>query len=308
MPRFKNFIFGTSCLLSLFGCATSKEVNPELVALTELSAGPGTEQLSLTPMRYNALRDTALSVGARAGLAYRAAAINQILSRYERSLERVFNFNSLMLDHSVLPPVLIEGRNTLEQNSPDVLRLADRSYTIYSQARFVTAPPTWRDYLWLQYSKPDLPDRSLLPRDAPESKIWDRYVQQGWRAGADQANTIFAENIGRLKRDLEGMVRYRILLAQHMVSPPFVAKMDLGVTGGGDAMAVNDRMLQITALPQLQSNSATWDSKVSKNKPNVVYPEDNPACANPPCEDNHAESLGVIDLKDEPYPEDLKDI
>lgn len=242
----------------LIGCTgpSTKETN-SLGSLRALGRGSANES-SITGLRYTALRDAALSLGARGGLAFRANQINRELAENSRYLERIFNFNSLMLDNMVLPPVLIEGRDTLDQNCDDVLRLADRQFYILQQARFVTAAPYWRDYLWMNYLPPEVPDRSLLPKDENEKKVWERYVAEGWQAGIDQANTIFAESLGRLKRDYEGMVRYRTLLAQNMVSAPFVARTELGITGGEGEMAVNDRILRITALPAFEMNGERW--------------------------------------------------
>ena len=143
-----------------------------------------TSSLSITGIRHTALRDAALSTGARGGLAWRSQQINSRVSAYTNYLDRIFNFNHMLLDDNVLAPVLIEGRRTLEQASPDSLRIADRAYVIQSQAKFVTAPPTWRDYIWLRYSKPEPPDQSLLPRNNVEQTVWDRYVQEGWQAGS----------------------------------------------------------------------------------------------------------------------------
>ena len=54
------------------------------------------------------------------------------------------------------------------------------------------------------------------------------------------------------------MIRYRKLLAQNMVSPPLVAEKEMGVTGGGDQISVNDRVLTIKALPSLKADSEQW--------------------------------------------------
>ncbi|MGD9592080.1 MAG: type IV secretory system conjugative DNA transfer family protein [Candidatus Berkiella sp.] len=221
---------------------------------------------NLAGIRNIGLRDTALSLGARAGLAWRASEINVLVARNERYLDLIYNFNSLLLDHNVLPPVLIEGRQTLDQASDDVLRVADRAYTIQSQARFVTMAPTWRDYLKMHYKDPDMPDTSLMPRNEVEKNVWDKYLDEGWQAGVTQGDVIFAENLGRLKRDYEGMVRYHSLLAQNIVSLPFVAQVNLGITGGDSQMAVNDRILRITTLPQLNTASNEWNALVTSDE------------------------------------------
>lgn len=219
-------------------------------------------QFSITGLRHMSLRDTALSTGARAGLAWRAQQINAILSRHERQLDLVYNFIPLLLDKNVLPPVLIEGRYTLDQASDDILRVADRTYAIQSQARFVTMPPTWREYLRMHYKDPGMPDATLMPRTQAEREVWDRYIDEGWQIGITQADVIFTENLSRLKRDYEGMVRYRALLAQKMVSLPYVAEVNLGVTGGSNEMAINDRILRITALPEFNTASKEWETQV----------------------------------------------
>ena len=221
---------------------------------------------TLSGIRNIGLRDTALSLGARAGLAWRAAEINVLVSRNERQLDLIYNFNSLLLDNNVLPPVLIEGRQTLEQTADDVIRVADRAYTIQSQARFVTMAPTWRDYLKMHYKDPELPDTSLMPRNEVEKNVWDKYLDEGWQAGITQADVIFAENLGRLKRDYEGMIRYHTLLAQNMVSLPFVAQVNLGVTGGDSQMAINDRILRITTLPEFNNASSEWTALVTEDE------------------------------------------
>ncbi|CAN5246622.1 type IVB secretion system protein DotC [soil metagenome] len=219
----------------------------------------------ISKIRRLALHDTAMSISARCALAWRAKQINGELSTKIAVLDKSFDFNVMLLDNNVLPPVLMEGREVLNLAGPDVIRLADRVYRIESQARFVTTPPTWRDYLWMNYPQPDIPDRSLLPKNAKERYVWLRAIELGWREGINQGNAIFAENVARLKRDYSGMILYRKLYAQHMVTAPYVATTSLGVTGGGSNMRINDKILRITALPSLQANSNAWRPVISND-------------------------------------------
>ena len=217
---------------------------------------------AVSALRAQALRETALSIGARGGLAERAQQINSVLLAYEPMLAKIFQFYGILLDDNILPPVLVEARNTLNLSGTDAIRIADRNYKVLVQARFVTAPPTWREYLWMSYGVPELPDRSLLPRNKPERIMWERDLEEGWQAGLRQADLIYTENINRLVRDFNGMILYRKLLAQNMVSPPYVAAMDMGVTGDGEDMTVNDRVLRITAFPQLQASGEGWKTEI----------------------------------------------
>ena len=217
---------------------------------------------TINPMRLEGLRQAAMTVGAQGALAKRSEELNALFVRQAGNLDQIFNFNLMMLSHNVLPPVLTEGDNTLNLQDPNTIRIADRTYSIVSQAHFVTAPPTWRDYLSMNYKKPDVPDKTLLPKNEAEVIEWKKYVQKGWEEGLRQANNIFADNLNRLQRDYTGMALYKALYNQKMISAPFVAKADLGITGGGNDLTINDSVLRITAVPQLNTQSKTWTPAV----------------------------------------------
>lgn len=266
MKKFFNLIIYSLILVTFLACSNHNQptkLNSTVTksTLTDLSSD-SIGKTSTSTMRIQALRDTALSVGARGGLAMHANEINATLLTYDQYLTRVFNFYGMLLDNNILPPVLVEARKTLNLASDDVIRIAERNYKILHQAKFITSPPTWRDYLWMDYNAPETPDKSLLPKNNAEKIIWAKYIDEGWEAGIHQATIIFKENLNRLTRDYEGMIRYRRLLAQNMVSAPFVAAVDLGITGNGANMTVNDRILRITAFPSLQTNSKLWKTEI----------------------------------------------
>ena len=250
------------CLVACMNTHTLQESLCNLDDLKQMTAGPVKEKEEMTkltsPVREQAMQETALSLGAQAGLSLRAKKINSILEQQTKQLSQAFNFNLLLLDHNVLPPVLIENHGELNLDSDEAIRLSDRTYKILKQARFVTTPPSWREYLWLSYKNPEMPQVFFLPTNAIEQKIWSKYVTRGWEEGVRQADTIFAENLARLKQEYQGMVLYRNLLTQGMVSPPFVARSELGVTGDGSNLRINDQVLRITALPALQPNTQVW--------------------------------------------------
>lgn len=263
-PMMRLITITMTAAILFTGCASntaSKSVNTdnlnELQNLTSTSTPKKTED-SISRIRVEALKETALTLGAQSGLAYRSKQINKDLKGKAQSLRNVFNFGALLLAHGVQPPVLVTGENTLNYESPYVLRISDKNYTIVKPAQFVTAPATWRDYLWMRFKTPELPHKTLLPRDADEEKIWREYVTIGWKNGITQANSIFKTNLARLKRDYDGMLLYRELLAKHMISKPYVAKTNLGVTGDGNSININDQVLRITASSELQTDSKEW--------------------------------------------------
>jgi len=285
-PSLRGIIGGRAAFITIFtailaGCSSNnssgsttlntttsndKQTYSSKSSINDLSSSSGEKKSSVSALRIQILRETALSVGARGGLAYRTKQINKLLSSYDAQLARVFNFRGMLLEHDVLPPVLVEARNALSLTGNDIIRIADVNYQILHQAKFVTSPPHWRDYLWMNYSSPESPDKSLLPANKGEKIVWQKYIDEGWQAGLAQAESIFKENISRLQRDYTGMIRYRKLLAQQMVSPPYVASLDMGVTGNDSNLTVNDRMLRITAFPSFQTDGGQWKTEIQQHE------------------------------------------
>jgi defect-in-organelle-trafficking protein DotC len=232
----------------------------------QVSARPSSSSPeALSGIRSRSLKDTAMSLGAQGALAWSATEINGWLEKEKKYLDSIFNFNVLMMEHGVMPPVLEVGDGSLNLSDPDTIRVADRTYKIVKQAQFMTTPPNWREYLALNYGKPEMPDRTLLPRNSAEQKIWRDGIRAGWDKGIEQGYSIFQQNLARLKRDYNGMMLYRKLLSEKMISAPYVARTELGVTGDGNDMRINDQVLRIVEHPQLQTNSKGWKAIVVKN-------------------------------------------
>lgn len=221
--------------------------------------------LEVNPIRLEGLREAGMTVGAQGALARRSMDLNKMLHTRRKDFDQIFNFRALMLKNDVLPPVIAEGREILNVADPNTLRIADKNYTIIQQAHFTTNPPNWREYLLLDYEKPEVPDPTLLPRPNRDIEIdtWKQAVDQGWAQGEKQANQIFADNLARLKRDYQGMLLYRKLLNENMVSAPIVAKTNLGITGGGNDMTINDQIIRITNPSNLNPRGSEWQPAVA---------------------------------------------
>jgi defect-in-organelle-trafficking protein DotC len=258
-----SFIFFLIALPLIACTHTTTNGTETLEQLQALKTAPIVKDQANTAIRMQALQDTAMSTAAQSGLASRSQEINKILEAEDRQLNQAFNFNGMLLEHNVLPPVLVESRDSLNLASDNSIRLADRTYQIISQAKFVTAPPTWRDYLWMNYDPPPVPNPTLLPKSPKERDVWKQYVELGWNEGVIQAEAIYQQNLARLRQDYAGMVLYRKLLAQNMVSAPFVARTDLGITGSNSDIRIHDQVLRITALPALKRDSKAWKAAIT---------------------------------------------
>ncbi len=214
-------------------------------------------------IRADAIREAALSYGARGGLAHRTFEIQRRLAEYDTSLSKTFSFSRLLVAAPsgllIEPPVVSEAqRAVIVKGGGQTAAVADRIYRINRIARIVTAARDWHLYLERDWGRVDPPPGILAPKTFDEQEAWVEYVKQGWDAGVRQAEETFESDLDRLTNDFVGMVRYRELLAQGMISAPYALADDRGITGGGNEMRVGDKGLTITGPSALISRSDQW--------------------------------------------------
>lgn len=212
----------------------------------------------MTEVEANKIRTAALAYGAQTGYYVRGKQINDVLKSKTSYYDKVFNFSILQLEEGLLPPVISEGQDAYNQPSDNSVRAADKIYKIESPAKLVNTVPHWQEYLYVRYTKPELPNDSVLPTTSEQKTLWDQFVEMGWAKGVEQAENSFKSNVGRLNRDFNGMIRFKNLYERGLVTKPMVAKTELGVTGGGDEMAIGDRLIEITSKASLNPNEKTW--------------------------------------------------
>ena len=240
---------------------------PEITALYNIEAETEIELPPMPPegtdIRKEAMREAALSYGARGGLAHRTYEIRQDLEDKSRYLDKVFNFRQLLIDAPsgflIEPPVVSEAENNIiVDNGGLEAAVTDRMFNINANVKIVTAAKTWRQYLEREWGEVEPPPDILRPRTKEERKLWIEHINQGWVEGHSQAEDIFEADLSMLLAHFRGMVRYRILLAQGMISAPMPVQTDRGITGGGDQLRIGDRAVQIIDVPQLIPESSEW--------------------------------------------------
>lgn len=231
-------------LLALYGCG---------------SHSSAVDQEFKSEARKQVVKSTAITYATKYALYWESVSINNHMETVSRQLDNTFNFRELLLPNEVIPPILQESTDNVSMTSSLSLRASDRMIKILKPARFSSSIPTWRNYLHMNFQKPDLPQEKLLPQNAEEREVWDRGLLEGWKIGQWQARSIFAANIGTMRRDIMGMVLYHKLLTQGMISPTYSSTANLGITGNGKTMHLNDRMVRITSESQLMSEqSRSW--------------------------------------------------
>lgn len=248
----------------------------DIMGQTVLAAPPSIEDLQTIPaeagatkfdgdpeIRTEGLREAAMSYGARGGLASRSYEIRKTLMEKEAYMDRIYDFKRLLITAPsgllLEPPVISEAEDAmLIESDGQTAAVADRIYNINVDAKIVAAPRNWRAYLERDWGDVTPPPSVLYPTTPEERKVWLATLRRGWDEGVKQANEVFQADLDRLNADFRGMVRYRMLLAQGIVSAPFTLQTDRGVTGGGKEMRVGDRALQITGPSQLQTRPYEW--------------------------------------------------
>jgi defect-in-organelle-trafficking protein DotC len=217
-------------------------------------------------MRKDAQREAALSYGARGGLAKRSYEIAEKLHGFSPIFDKVFAFRQLLIQAPsgllIEPPIVSETLDALViTEGGDEAAVTDQLLKINRQAKIVTAPREWRQYIVSVYGT-DIapPPRVLWPKDLIEQGQWNEWVLQGWQQGYLQGDEIFERNLNQLVADYSGMVRYRMLLAQGKISHPYAMQEDRGVTSAKNRseMRVGDRALRITGPAQFLTGAEEW--------------------------------------------------
>lgn len=242
---------------------TQTSVPAELDALLQFDAGDLEQPDFGLRIRRDAMREAALSFGARGGLSHRAREISERLQRHANRLDATFDFRRLALPAPsgllIEPPVVTQAESALVIGQRgQTAAVADLILRINDPARLISAPRSWRTYLERDFGPVEPPPAVLLPRDDEERALWRGWVTEGWNLGIEQAQAIYEADLNRLLRDFNGMVRYRGLLAQGMITEPFADLEDRGITGGGNEMRVGDRGVRITGPSQLNPRGERW--------------------------------------------------
>lgn len=250
------------------------------------------EENGMTKIRSTAITEAALSYGSQAGFNRRAWEIEKLLEKRSKQLSEVYDFERVVMGAPkrtgfVIPPVVSRSFDAFvaDENGEQV-SAADEYLTIVSPGRISPTIPTWRDYLLFLSPKPERPPKALLPQDKSEVAFFNRMFRKGWAAGYGQADATLDEKLARLRRDYEGMLQYRRMVARGMINRMVIADADFGVTGSNGEMRIGDRTVRIVSQAEFNTNPQTWRfAPVTAKEKNIV---------------EHGEILKATDSSEEP--------
>lgn len=216
-------------------------------------------------IKLEAIREAALGIGVKAGLRNQLHKNNRLIDENKRELDTIYDFSGLMIKDRVVPAVITEARDLYNQDGAYALRLSGAFYKIEQQPRFSSVPPNWRDYLY--FGKGEKEDISIIgniqPKTDFERKVWSEYIGKGWVQGVEQANVMLQYGLDRLNRDLLGMIRFHTFVLQKKITMPAIAAQSWAYSAeDSEAIAVDETLLRITALPEFSSPTENWKASV----------------------------------------------
>lgn len=256
-------------------CATSSVQAQEKAPTIESVMGQGAGTTEKPTLRLKLVREAAMSAAMRASLAKQSEHINKLLDKHARLLDDTYDFPALMLPNNVVPPVVRKIERVTEQEG-DVLRYSALQFQIVRQASFATRAPTWRQYLPIPvWNDLGTTHPSLMPANAAETEAARQGIEQGWRAGIEQANGMFFKGLTRLQNDWLGMNTYHALLKSNMVTAPVINRQDIPISGDASSMTVDESTYRIEAKPVFNPSLTQWLALVDKSSTTRIFEEIN---------------------------------
>lgn len=250
------------------GPSGSSQAEPD-VTLEALLDPPSRATTGVNNLRSQMLTDAGRTVGFRGGMVSRGRSIIRALEARADQLDMLFQFAPLMSKNGTVPPVIVEAQD-LAAFAPDQIRTATNVFSKVKDERFVSVPPTWRDYLLTglpQKGAVELPVVAARPQDDREMTLWRRAVQAGWDEGQKQADAILEANFNRLTRDLGGMLLYATLLQRGMISGTRVAELSQTVSGDGGQMMLGDTLRRLTSKALFETRPEKWRPAITEKHP-----------------------------------------
>lgn len=265
MKHFNGLVpaLGLAVAMMLSGCATTGPSShdedaragtaaggdvPDKAALLRMEAGDlaGSDS-PVQQVRAKAVSEAALIYGAQSAYCHKVNHIRADLEVQAGRLDRVYDFSALMLNGGrVLPPVIEQADASYRQSGPREAITAMTTWNILVDARLVSAPGHWRNYLMLTCTPPLTPNPVLLPKDAADRAVWEAGIESGWAAGEAQAEAAFAAQLHRLTRDYTGMLRFHHLYSRGIVQAPILAEGDVGIRVEGKMLSVGQKVFRLT--------------------------------------------------------------
>ncbi len=220
-------------------------------------------------LRFRSMREAALSWGSQAGYHRRMWELHLMVTERTDVLDTIFDFNRVTWPTPngtgwIVPPVIrSSGEIWTGGENGQTAAAADAFFEIMTPGRIAGALPSWRDYLIHIPPSPRPVVAALRPYEE-EILQWREWAAEGWNAGFKQADLAFESEMARLERDYQGMLEFRRLHAQGMISDVVLdtASYHLGAENDGQIMRIGERSVRIAEPSRLIGDSSTWQPRI----------------------------------------------
>lgn len=235
---------------------------PDLATLT--SDPPFKEDVEPGDLaRLASVRQSALSLGMRAGFNRGIWCYQKEIERFAAKLDRIFNFAALSFEAGggfMYEPGVVSEDFDARTVRDDGLRAASASDRVVLAARenLVTRSRNWRQYLILEI-EPLAPEHPANRPKSSDRASWEGWLAEGWRRGLQQAADTMTENWALLDHDYIGMITYKRLMIEGKIERPKSYINTRGVTGNADEIRIDDTEVQTTKRSRLQPDRAKWN-------------------------------------------------
>jgi defect-in-organelle-trafficking protein DotC len=207
-------------------------------------------------LRLDAIRQEGLRVGAQMGLADRYDQLMDYCLAIEPKLNVAFNLAQFVRDGHLLIPSITEVRDQYTKEG-DKVTVVRAGYTVQEEAQVVSSVPTWRDYIYQRYDRPELPHETLFPKTDAEVTTWKKSLNEGWQAGVYQADANFQDRLNQATKAVEGRYQYITLESKNMFTPADLKVVNSQVTFQGRTMNVGEQIIGIGQLGNF-TQVKTW--------------------------------------------------
>ncbi|MEO7326549.1 MAG: type IV secretory system conjugative DNA transfer family protein [Dokdonella sp.] len=217
--------------------------------------------------RLAIVRDAALGVGVQGGYAERAREIHGRIQQRSEQLDRIWNFTPLVDNGRLLAPA-VQYTHHEQVLDAAALRETGKVLRVVEPARLVTMPPTWRDWLTIATVEVAHPDDTSLPQDDAERDMWKAALADAWKVGRAQADAVFQTEIESLTNAYVDRLRYKELVAQHMIGPAKLGQTNLGIVREDDVVRIEDSIYSVGAAAHFTAPK-DWRPVVRPTSPTV---------------------------------------
>ena len=240
-------IFGFLASLASLVWAKEESLSAKEARAKALSASlkqdHGEEKLSNYHLQV--LSETAKAYGFQAGFSFQYSKFMREVEEKRAKFSQIFDFRRLLLNDMVLPPVIMATGQAMLVESPILAKEVEAQYKIVADARIISQPPTFADYLWAE-TQVLKPHKAVTPKTKAETSLWTKSFDAGFDAGIEHAYSVFEQAMDKLIADYRGILQFKLLAKRGLVSLPILASGEPTVQVGDKVLAVNQKIFRIT--------------------------------------------------------------